>query len=845
MGAQGHVRGEHMSHFRKVYRRYSATNVRTRSLSGSALALALAGFGLTAVGERAQAATPVADQSSNTLQEIIITARKRAEPLQAAPVSISATTGATLQKAQVTRIDDIAQFAPSLDISEQTGYAGTINVSMRGIGDNDPILTNDSPVAIYIDGVYLGREAGALADLMSIDHIEVLRGPQGTLFGRNTTGGAISVFTKAPSQQFGAEEQAGYASNNEITSTTTLNTGDIAGSGITALLTYRRHQMDGYRRNTLTSWANSQGAQNTDEVAGAVHAEPIKNLTLDYRFDYQHLSTIPTAFQVVAAAPTLASYFSASPSKGGAPFTPPSLTRQDSYADFNHPRAFSIPWGTSFTLNYYVNDGLKFKSITAYRSMYESNNSDLGDSGQLVGLSSTCPPALAAGKGCQGTPETLQNVYVEYTNYNHEWATQFSEELQAGGTYGDWVYVGGLYYFKEDVRGTNSGVLNLPLSGPAVGFPNVAPFNQQALTSLTSLNYTGTSSSEAAFAQTSYSPTQIFNKKLELTVGLRYTSDRKTLNQNDTIAVRNLQHNFDNFSQSASLKYQWTPTAMTYFRYANAYKAGGYSARAVINGTSPTGAYLPEKAQTYELGAKTEWLDHRVRLNADVYDTDYIDFQVNSLTGSPQGLLTTVYNAGKVNYKGGEAELTVLPAVGWELNATLGYVHPKTTEFIVGVPLAPRSKTAVFVNVASIANYAGSADMTASASLQYKFPEMSVGNLTVRGDWSYLGPRYYVAGDFKSGTPGVTPGTPATNTVSGLPYINAVTRAPAFNNVGIQFILSDIPIGHEAIWSATFYVKNLLDEHEELGALDLTSIGVIEAAWGRGRVLGLNLDAKF
>jgi iron complex outermembrane receptor protein len=115
------------------------------------------------------------DQRSGGLEEIVVTARKREESLQIAPVSVSATSGATLEQAQITRLDQIGQFAPALNITQSPGGVDTLNIVMRGIGNADPILTNDSPVALYVDGVYLGRTAGSLVDLVDVDHIEVLR----------------------------------------------------------------------------------------------------------------------------------------------------------------------------------------------------------------------------------------------------------------------------------------------------------------------------------------------------------------------------------------------------------------------------------------------------------------------------------------------------------------------------------------------------------------------------------------------------------------------------------------------------------------------------------------------
>jgi iron complex outermembrane receptor protein len=316
--------------------------------------------------------------------------------------------------------------------------------------------------------------------------------------------------------------------------------------------------------------------------------------------------------------------------------------------------------------------------------------------------------------GCS-VPETVQNVYLYHVPYDHQHQRQLSEELQFGGQLKDLNYVFGLYYFDEHVAEGQPSTVTVPL--PGAGFPDIAPFNTQSLTVDSLLQYTGTSRSKAGYSQVSYAPTEIFDKKLELTLGVRYTKDDKSLDQNDTIADRNLHNSFNNFGKSASVKYQWTDDLMTYVRYAEGYKAGGYSARAQVNGTSPDGAYLPEKAKSYELGLKAEFLDHHVRLNADVYKTDYDDLQITQLVQIGGVLATQVYNAGTALFYGGEAELTILPYPGWQANATFGYVDPEYKKFLFGTP--PNQ-----IDVSSIAHVGDTAKVTASASAQYSFAPM-------------------------------------------------------------------------------------------------------------------------
>jgi iron complex outermembrane receptor protein len=798
-----------------------ARPVRSHALAAGvslpALAIVVSSFGLTAFSAQSAYAADTdaaTDQRSAVLEEVMVTARKREESLQSAPVSVSATSGAVLEQAQVRRLDEIAQFAPSLNIVETAGFPSTPNLSMRGIGFPDPILTADSPVAMYVDGVYLGRTGGAMVDLLDVERIEVLRGPQGSLFGRNTPGGAIGIYTRAPAREFGIDAKVGYASDNEINSTTTLNTGEIADSGLTAKIAYRHHQMDGYLRNTMTSLKNSQGADNTDDVAVAVRYEPVEQFTADYKFDYRNQSVVPLHYQLSQVGPAPAAYFGNSPNVGGAPLSTPSMDRQDIYTDFSFEQGKVEVAGHSLALNYAVNDAFKIKSITAYRSLKLYDSSDLGNSGRLMGVATS-----------DFVNFSVQPVYLYYAISDHQRQHQLSEELQFGGQYQDLNYIVGLYYFDEHVAENAPSIVTVPIPDGFGGY-----FGYQVPSTL---NYSGTSSSKAAFTQVSYALTD----KLELTGGARYTQDRKSLDQNDTNAVRNLKHSFHNFSVSASVKYEWTDDLMTYVRFSEGYKAGGYSARAVVNGLSPDGAYEPEEAVSYEIGVKTEWFDHRVRLNADIFTTDYNDLQISNLTSLDGRLVTNINNAGKARFRGGELEFTILPFTGWQLNGTVGYVDPEYKSYLYTLGTAT---TAALYDISKIARFTGAAKTTASASVQYEFAPLPAGSLTVRTDWTYIGQRDYITGSFD-----LVNGVPQRVTFPGLSDVSDATRSPGFSAFGAQMILDDVPLGLGGHWMMTLYGKNLLNDFQRLNGLDLTSLGVIENVWGRGRVVGFNVDAKF
>jgi len=730
-------------------------------------------------------------QAPSGLEEIVVTARKREETAQIAPVALTAVSGATLEKAELKRFDDLTHIVPSLNISQSAAYAGSIEVFMRGIGESDTALTSDSPVAIYIDGVYIGRNLGSLFDLIDIDRVEVLRGPQGTLFGRNTTGGAISLFTKAPSQTFGLKEELGYASDNEFSSKLVLDTGEIGDTGFSAKFAYRHHQMDGYTRNILTTPDNSPGAVNSNQFFLAIRGDITDSLSVDYKFDLNDETDRPPNWQIVTATPATISYFGKSPLFGGAPFTiNPSRQATVENEPGLLPARLQV-LGHNLTLDYFVNDALKIKSITAYRSVHERASVELGGTGQLRGL--VYDPAT--GSVAPG------NVEVYTAPLDIQNAYQISEELQASGVIDRFNYVAGFYYFDEHAGELDPQIFTFVL--PPIGI-NLTP----------AINYSDGSRSYAGYGQASYTPA-ILDDKLELTAGIRYTVDQKSMSQFDTSFVRNLSHSFYDLSESFTAKYQWAKDLMAYFRFSKAYKAGGFNPR------SAAGAYGPEKARSFELGLKSDWFERRIRINADIYHTDYEGLQISQFLSGTGGAQSVITNAGAATFDGVELEFTVLPARGWEFGGSASYVDPEYQQYLFADPITGRVS-----NIAELAKFPYASKATASFYVQYKFEPFTFGDLSLHADWSYTGPRYFTSVDSTS------------------PFSHAI-QAPAYNQLGAQAILGNVPAPYDGSLEVKLYGKNLLDEHNIIQGIDFGGLGFGIDAFGRGRVVGLNLSAKF
>jgi iron complex outermembrane receptor protein len=772
----------------------------------------------------AQGPTPSAQGTSrSTLEEVVVTARKRVESAQNAPLAITAFNADMLEKQQVNRIDDLSHVVPSLMISPAPAQPGTAIINLRGFGTNDQTnLLGDAPVAIYIDGVYSGRSIGTLFSLVDLERVEVAAGPQGTLFGRNVTGGAVSLFTKSPAEEFGVQQKFSYGSYADFVSRTTVDTGELGNTGLYAKLAYMHHEKDGYIRNTLApSRSQDPGAVRADSVFFALRGDLTPAFTTDYKFDWDTEKAQPITAQIIGGTTAFANYFGASAAHGGSAFpvlgtpgpsVPPVVTATGITPALatvlvqpNRLGTISSTYakpgkietgGHNLTLNYALSDDVQLKSITAYRSLAITHSSNFGGStGNLIGRINF-PPA----------PAVYGPVTIFQTRNNKNRQHQVSEELQLNGKVGPINYVAGLYYFDEHVANDsfdNTG--NFAILG---GLTSVA---------LTTLNiqYTGRSTSKAAFSDVAYTP-PILNDKLEVSGGVRYTEDTKELHQTLQL-VRNVKQNFYNVAVSGSAKYQWSSDVMTYVRVAQAYKAGGFNPR-----DTSVAAFNPEKALSYEIGLKADLFDGTVRLNGDIYHTDYKDMQLTQLGASGGGFSAFIANAGHATFDGLEAQLTVLPADGWQVDASVGYIDPKFKSYISDATTTPPK------DIADIAHFSYMAERTYGAGLQYTFEPLPFGELTLRGNWSYRSKRFFQSDP--------------TNTA-----YSQFGAAPAIQDVGAQITLVNIPVNlFGGSLEAQLYGKNLLDKHDVLQTNDLiSSLGFTNQAWGIGREYGISVTGKF
>lgn len=611
------------------------------------------------------ASTAYAQQQSTTgLEEIIVTARKVEENLQETPIAITAFTGAALEDRQVFSTDMLDQVVPNLQFANNAPLAGNNSSSqifIRGIGQTDPTSTVDPGVGLYIDDVYIGNAVGGTMTLRDIASVQVLRGPQGTLFGRNTIGGAILLTTTDPGDDFGGKVRIG-------TGTDSLMDGFIAldapfTNTLKARFSFGMRKQDGYVERT-----DGTDLGDTDTFTGTMKwiwsPSDSTRVTLAGDYTKSDENGSPLVFAAITETATfarVASFDAGCPGMASNAVPVPMIQDDRCANDLQRRGPFrnngTLPlestvenWGTSLKVAVDLSDSLQFQSISAYRDLRWTGARD-----------------------ADNTPLTIL-----HTTYDVQ-GDQFSQELQLAYQTDPLTVVVGAYYFEQTSEDIATIFLNPPPPGVQRDSDNNKVDNQ----------------SWAAFTQLTYNVTE----KLSLTAGGRYTQDKKGSfpDQFDysnpavkQVPVRWYRDTFDSFTPSASIAYRWTDDVMTYVSYAEGFKGGGWNSHfnAVLTPDQQAALqeFKQEEAQTIEVGAKFD-LGGTVRLNLAAFTSDYKDMQITYRGPAPNGVAPFLTNAGKASIDGAEAELTWAPAQDWRVEASLGYLDA-TIDSLDNIPLA-------------------------------------------------------------------------------------------------------------------------------------------------------------
>ncbi|MBZ9648373.1 TonB-dependent receptor [Sphingobium sp. 3R8] len=648
--------------------------------------------------------------------DIIVTAQFRSQKLQDTPLAITALTAETIEQRNQVNVADIAGNAPNVTVLKGgSGYGMTPSINIRGIGAGDFNFALSPAVGVYLDDVYVPTLFGSASDLVDIDRIEMLRGPQGTLSGKNSLGGAIKIFSKAPDNDFGGYIEAGYGSYDTVRlrgAVTIPLVQDILSMRITAA--YSRE--DGYvtRKDygclnpgsgiaAVTTASNcvlgKEGGTDHKGIRAQVRWTPTPALQVDLSADYAKIDDQPAATKLIYAR-----NLQGIPETNFAQFL--TSERFTNYATYCVPElnycapavAKTAPWGVSGRINYAINDNLSFVTISAYRA-YKAHFVSDGDGGPLSG-----------------------NLLDNYLNYR-----SFTQELRLSGKTDRLDWTVGAYY--SDDRGVQSGRQNLGYVGSPFG-PQLADFNQ---------NDVVTSGSIAGFVHGTYQVTD----KLNLTLGYRYTHDKRdyTFNRTPntpgaalTASTDGLTSKFRGNSSDyrATLDYRWSNAFMTYATFSTGFRGGGINPRPFV--PSQVQAFGPERLQNYEIGFKSDLFDRKLTLNVSAFFDKYKDIQESITSGYGGFPISAIpLNSGDAHLKGAELEFSARPAQGLSFDGSLSYIDFKFKRLSADAlasgltydmisPFTPKWK--------------------ASIGAQYQIPLGTFGTLTPRLDVNYQSSLY-------------------------------------------------------------------------------------------------------
>jgi iron complex outermembrane receptor protein len=559
------------------------------------------------------------------LSEVIVTATKTGpQDLQKTPVAVSVVGGALLEQQDLNNLQDIVNYVPNMSYTRNVSSS---IISLRGIGSS-----GGSSVTTQVDGVYIASDSGLLTDFLDVGRLEVLRGPQGTLYGRNATGGTINITSQQPSSQFGGRMQV-VGGNYGTVEADGYVTGPISGDTVTgsAAATYRRH--DPYFENYAPGGHDIDNA-NIGGVRLQLRVAPFDGLVATTRADYS------TADQYFESYDHLL-----------APFRPAPIA--SSLVGSYGPVALDYPqklrdWigGISEDVVWSITDALTLRSISAWRQTRVNafNDNDATE---------------------------LKLLDYQPTEDNRQLSQEFDLSFKGDRLKG----VVGLYYFNDIDNPGN--YVQIP---PSVITPAAAAATHGAFPDLTT-------HSAAGFAQGDYE----IVSRLKAIVGLRYTVETNSIKQDFTTTSLNparlgfIPPGFPiNYYTSRrdhavtpkfGFEFQAADEVSLYATATRGFKSGGFNGEAT---SAATAGYAPELIWSYEAGAKTEWFDHRVRLNLSAFYYNYTDLQVRQLLGPGNSVIG---NAATAIVKGLELEAVVKPARDVQLSGNVSYLSAKYENF--------------------------------------------------------------------------------------------------------------------------------------------------------------------
>ena len=632
------------------------------------------------------ASTPATN--ATTLDSVKVTARKREETLQDVPVAVTAFTPETLDKLNIKDLGDLDAQVPNLTVYAARGSTSTVTAYIRGVGQADPLWGVDPGVGIYLDDVYIARPQGALLDVFDVERIEVLRGPQGTLYGKNTIGGAIKYISRGLPQETTGFASVTVGNYNQLDVKAALG-GEIGGkdSGLRGRVSVASMNRDGFGENRFNGQEISDKEINAVRMQLGAYSQD--DFDVQFAFDYLDDQSGVRGGKLLSVntSPTANFLF-----PGLSAYTPMD-SRYDIYSAMPNVNDTEMK-GLSATVNWRPNEDWAFKYVVAKRESDTETNIDF-----------------------DMTPFPVADVKAFYSD------SQVTNEVQANYDGGGRARgVVGIYHFDGDAGGQ---VLN--------NFFGLSFGDTQGVVN---------TSSVSVYTDWTFDLTE----RLKLDVGARYTDEDKhavaynigytnaTFTVPNGVVAANFDKtiNFKNVSPKVSLDFQVTPDIMVYGLASRGFKSGGYNIRANTTAVPRSGEpFDDESVDSFEVGSKMSFLDQRLFLNLSAFHNKYEDIQLSVFTqyidgnGNPQ-FFGDFTNAGKGTVNGAEVEYQFLPTANWLISGNLAWLDAKYDEFITGG-----------VNVADTQYFTNAPEFSGALNVEYRTDLANGGNLSARVTYSY------------------------------------------------------------------------------------------------------------
>ncbi len=715
----------------------------------------------SAIGLALAQAVAVVPAAKAQLEEVIVTAERREASLQDTEISMSVFSNRSIEEQGIQTYLDLSAMAPNVMMHEMPGKAGGA-ISIRGFKNAETFATFEPKVALYLDGVLIAKGAGSVFDVLDLERVEILRGPQGTLYGRNTVGGAVNFITKKPStEEFSGKVSASLGDYDlqDFKGTVNIPLGDTLAFKASAGSMKR----DGFWENRLQ---NNKTLGDRDRQAALLQLmwEPTDNLNFLYTYDKTDIDEgfYPSATVAYGPlAPQLAPYV-----QDGT---------KDRYFDGFDTFTKADISGHAFTVNWELNENLSLVSITGYREFQVDSFQDSDATPILQGH-------VYSGDDYQNLTEELRLV-----------GDAFDSKLE---------YVIGAFYMDEDIKDTYQN-----LESAAYGL---------------SINSGASAKNEvwAVFGQGTYSLTE----KLDLTFGLRYTQEDRSMSNRQILEVLgggpvvsqainpDAQKDYDDVSGTLSVSYDWSHDLMTYFKVSKGYSSGGFNARQPDPRFFYPG-YDEETVYTYELGWKSTWLDSRLILNGALFYSDYSDLQVNQLTDTGSN---NIDNAGDAEITGLELEATAMVTDSFEVGGGYGYLDPQYKKYI-----------AVDGTDLSNNHWAHAPKNTVNLYARYTVADVFGGNLVARVDYSWVDDYFLLTAN-------------GPNLVDG-------NVAPSYDTINARIALEELPVWGDTHITVAAWGKNLTDELWYNSGFDLSDglLGYVGKSPSAPRTWGVDLIWEF